>query len=64
MVLGFRWDVFFSFAVRIIAFCEILTFCELSNLEHRLGYTWEPEIVTQITGALAFYPFCTSFNVF
>jgi hypothetical protein len=23
----------------------------------QLGYTWEPEIVTQITGALAFYPF-------
>ena len=25
----------------------------------RLGYTWDPEIDTQITGALAFYPFCT-----
>jgi len=23
----------------------------------QLGYTWEPEIITQITGALAFYPF-------
>jgi hypothetical protein len=28
----------------------------------QLGYTWDPEIDTQITGALAFYPFSTAFT--
>lgn len=59
MVFGY-WDVFISFAVRSSAFGDIVTV----TLYPRLGYTWDPEIVTQITGALAFYPFCTLFTDF
>lgn len=30
----------------------------VTRIPLRLGYTWEPEINTPVTGALVFYPIC------
>jgi hypothetical protein len=32
----------------------------VTHIPLRLGYTWEPEINTPVTGALVFYPICAS----